>query len=56
MTALSRGQTPGPETSIGKIVAAPKMQDMGAFAMELLDPGGIIKDGAVPHAARLPGA
>src|SRR5690606_21532388 len=28
MTALSRGQTPGPESSIGKVVAATQMQDL----------------------------
>ncbi|HTO40940.1 MAG TPA: acyl-CoA dehydrogenase family protein [Rhizomicrobium sp.] len=35
MTALSRGQQPGPEASIAKIVVAPKLQDLSAFAMEL---------------------
>jgi acyl-CoA dehydrogenase len=50
LTALSKGQTPGPESSIIKIVAAPKMQDMGAFAMEIMGQGGILKEG-VPHAA-----
>ncbi len=50
LTALSKGQTPGPESSIIKIVAAPKMQDMGAFAMELMGHGGIMKED-VPHAA-----
>ena len=28
MTALSRGQTPGPESSIGKVIAATQMQDL----------------------------
>ena len=51
LTALSRGQTPGPESSIGKIVAAPKMQDMGAFAMELMGPAGIMKEDVAPLAA-----
>ena len=50
LTALSKGQTPGPGSSIIKIVAAPKMQDMGAFAMELMGPAGIMKE-EVPHAA-----
>jgi acyl-CoA dehydrogenase len=35
MTALSRGQQPGPEASIAKVVVAPKLQDLSAFAMEL---------------------
>jgi alkylation response protein AidB-like acyl-CoA dehydrogenase len=50
LTALSKGQTPGPESSIIKIVAAPKLQDMGAFAMELMGPAGIMRE-EVPHAA-----
>lgn len=42
MTALSRGQTPGPEASIGKIVAASNLQDMTSFGMDLMDMGGIL--------------
>jgi acyl-CoA dehydrogenase len=55
LTALSKGQTPGPESSIIKIVAAPKMQDMGAFAMELMGPGRH-DEGRDPAGRRLPGA
>jgi alkylation response protein AidB-like acyl-CoA dehydrogenase len=44
MTALSRGQTPGPESSIGKVVSASLMQDMANTAMELEDQYGIIND------------
>ena len=44
MTALSRGQTPGPESSIGKVVSATLMQDMAATAMDLEDQFGIISD------------
>jgi alkylation response protein AidB-like acyl-CoA dehydrogenase len=44
MTALSRGQTPGPESSIGKVVSATLMQDMANAAMELEDQFGIISD------------
>ena len=44
MTALSRGQTPGPESSIGKLVSGPKLQAMAAFAMDLLEQGGVITD------------
>jgi alkylation response protein AidB-like acyl-CoA dehydrogenase len=44
MTALSRGQTPGPESSIGKVVSATLMQDMANAAMELEDQFGIITD------------
>jgi alkylation response protein AidB-like acyl-CoA dehydrogenase len=52
MTALSRGQTPGPESSIGKLVTAAKLQQMAAFAMDLMEQGGIITDPQlVPMAA-----
>ena len=44
MTALSRGQTPGPESSIGKIISAVQMQDLANTAMEMLDQYGIIND------------
>jgi alkylation response protein AidB-like acyl-CoA dehydrogenase len=47
MTALSRGQTPGPESSIGKVVAATQMQDLGNAAIEMLDQYGIINDPAL---------
>ncbi|MFI4975074.1 MAG: acyl-CoA dehydrogenase family protein [Caulobacterales bacterium] len=43
-TALSRGQTPGPEASIGKVVTAPLMQDVANTAVELEDQFGIISD------------
>lgn len=44
MTALSKGQTPGPEASIGKCVSAARSQDYAAFAMELMDMGGVLTD------------
>jgi alkylation response protein AidB-like acyl-CoA dehydrogenase len=47
MTALSRGQTPGPESSIGKIISANQMQDMANASMELEDQFGIINDPAI---------
>ncbi|MGH7024391.1 MAG: acyl-CoA dehydrogenase family protein [Caulobacteraceae bacterium] len=53
MTALSRGQTPGPESSIAKIVSASVMQDMANAALELEDQYGIITD---PALAPLAGA
>lgn len=43
-TALSQGQTPGPENSIIKVVSAAKMQDLGAFAMEIEDMGGVMNE------------
>ncbi len=44
LTALSRGETPGPENSIGKIVSAMQMQDLAATALEMLDQYGIVSD------------
>ncbi|HAD25068.1 MAG TPA: acyl-CoA dehydrogenase, partial [Alphaproteobacteria bacterium] len=52
ITALSKGQTPGPENSITKAVSAARGQDLAAFAMELMEMGGILRDDAlVPYAA-----
>jgi alkylation response protein AidB-like acyl-CoA dehydrogenase len=53
MTALSRGETPGPESSIGKVVAASQMQDLANAAVEALDQYGIIDD---PEVAAAQGA
>jgi alkylation response protein AidB-like acyl-CoA dehydrogenase len=53
MTALSKGQTPGPESSIGKIISAVQMQELGNTAVEMLDQYGIIND---PELALLHGA
>jgi alkylation response protein AidB-like acyl-CoA dehydrogenase len=44
MTALSRGDTPGPESSIGKLVNGTKLQNIAAFAMDLMEQGGILTD------------
>ena len=44
MTALSKGQTPGPESSIGKVINANQMMDIGNTAIEALDHYGIITD------------
>ena len=52
MTALSRGQQPGPEASIAKIVVASKLQDLSAFAMELEGEAGVATgDDAPMHGA-----
>jgi len=53
ITALSRGQTPGPESSIGKVVSALQMQELANSAIEMLDQYGIIND---PDLAPLKGA
>jgi len=49
MTALSRGQTPGPEASIEKLVSASKLQDIGSFGMDVEGAAGVLMD--APHAA-----
>ena len=46
-TALSRGATPGPESSIGKLVGAPLRQEMASFAMDLLGPAGALMEGDI---------
>ncbi len=51
MTALSKGETPGPENSIGKLVGAPKQQDMASFAMDLMEASGAIWDAEMSEAA-----
>jgi len=55
ISALSSGRTPGPESSISKVVVAKTMQDMGAFATEMADSAGAMMGAdvpALPHMAR----
>jgi alkylation response protein AidB-like acyl-CoA dehydrogenase len=51
ISALSRGETPGPENSIGKLVAGPTMQEIAAFALDLQAQSGILVDPEVASAA-----
>ena len=44
ITALSKGQQPGPESSIGKVVSAPRLQELSGFALELMDMAGVMMD------------
>ncbi|MDE0943248.1 MAG: acyl-CoA dehydrogenase family protein [Alphaproteobacteria bacterium] len=44
MTAMSRGETPGPESSINKLVSATKYQEVSFFGMELQEMLGIVTD------------
>jgi alkylation response protein AidB-like acyl-CoA dehydrogenase len=44
LTALSRGQTPGPESSISKVVSANQAQELTSVALDLLDEYGVIDD------------
>ena len=53
MSALSRGDLPGPENSIGKYVSAAKGQDMASFCMDLIGMTGTVADSKLgPDAAR----
>ena len=47
LTALSRGQTPGPEASISKLVAASLVQEMSSFGIELQGLAGVLMN--EPH-------
>jgi alkylation response protein AidB-like acyl-CoA dehydrogenase len=42
MTALSRGEAPGPEQSIGKLLSAIAAQQASYLAMELMGPSGVL--------------
>ncbi|QIB66815.1 acyl-CoA dehydrogenase family protein [Kineobactrum salinum] len=44
LTTLSRGQTPGPENSVGKLISATQMQRVANEALERLDQYGILAD------------
>jgi acyl-CoA dehydrogenase len=44
LTALSRGETPGPQSSMGKLVGAAMRQEMAAFALELQAACGALHD------------
>jgi len=44
ITALSRGQMPGPESSIYKVVSATKLQEIANYALDLMDSAGLISD------------
>ncbi len=54
ISALSKGQIPGPEQSISKIVVARMMQDIGAFATDMAESAGLLTDtSALPHLDKL---
>ena len=44
MTALSRGETPGPENAIAKLVNASKQQDIASFGLDLMGHAGLVVD------------
>ena len=43
ISALSRGETPGPQASITKIVSGNKLQEIANFGMDLMDANGIVR-------------
>ena len=46
-TALARGEMPGPENSIGKVVAGNTMQEIASLGLDLLDSSGSTMQGSV---------
>lgn len=51
ITALGRGDAPGPEASIGKLVAASTMQEIAAAAIDVQGTGGLVVDPFLAAAA-----
>jgi alkylation response protein AidB-like acyl-CoA dehydrogenase len=50
MTALSRGETPGPENSIHKLVNATKLQDIASYGLDLMGAGGLVVEDDIVEA------
>ncbi|MBS0644856.1 MAG: acyl-CoA dehydrogenase family protein [Proteobacteria bacterium] len=44
ITAVSRGETPGPENSIHKLVNASKLQDIASYGIDLMGDAGVVVD------------
>ncbi len=51
ITALSKGDMPGPENSMGKLVAGNMMQDIAKYALDLQGLGGVLVDPEVAEGA-----
>jgi alkylation response protein AidB-like acyl-CoA dehydrogenase len=51
MSSLSKGERPGPENSIGKLVAGSTLQEIATFALELQGAAGIVTDPETAEAA-----
>ncbi|MBR1217593.1 acyl-CoA dehydrogenase [Bradyrhizobium sp. U87765 SZCCT0131] len=51
ISALSRGERPGPENSIGKLVSGSMLQDIAAYAADLQGAAGVLTDPKVAEAA-----
>ncbi len=52
ISALSRGERPGPENSIGKLVAGAMIQDIATYALDLQGAAGVV---SMPEQAELGG-
>jgi alkylation response protein AidB-like acyl-CoA dehydrogenase len=55
VSALSKGQQPGPENSIGKLVAGAMMQETAAYALDLQGQAGVMVGREAADAARFQG-
>jgi alkylation response protein AidB-like acyl-CoA dehydrogenase len=51
ISALSKGERPGPENSIGKLVAGSMLQDIAMYAMDLQGASGMLTDPQATEAA-----
>jgi len=51
VSALSKGERPGPENSIGKLVAGVMLQDIASYAMDLQGAAGVLTGAAEEEAA-----
>ena len=52
ITALSKGETPGPENSIGKLVAGSTMQEIAMYALDIQGESGAIWSEESPQRGR----
>jgi acyl-CoA dehydrogenase len=52
ITALSKGQQPGPESSIGKLVSGSTMQEIATFALDLQAEAGVLMGPEAADSAR----
>src|SRR5438128_12654654 len=50
ISALSKGERPGPENSIGKLVAGSMLQDIASYAMDLEGAAGVLAGADEPEA------
>jgi len=51
ISALSKGERPGPENSIGKLVSGTMLQDIATYAMDLQGANGMLNDPEIAEAA-----